>query len=179
MLRLAEVVRCFRPALSGLSPQQGKVCHQILRCRTPALGGFQLQCQECGEEQVLYHACRNRHCPRCQQQASEQWQQRELANVVDASYFHLVFTLPHALNGGTAVPPDKSGGSGSYPETVDVKGVGGLYEALSAAVSTACFAPWFYAYPSLWLAGECLSEAAATACPTGDCGTGGNTGSDR
>ncbi|PWQ97251.1 transposase zinc-binding domain-containing protein [Leucothrix pacifica] len=30
-----------------------------------------------GEEQVLYHACRNRHCPRCQQQASEQWQQRK------------------------------------------------------------------------------------------------------
>ena len=105
MLRLAEVVRCFQSALSGLSPQQGKVCHQILRCRTAALGGFQLQCQECGEEQVLYHACRNRHCPRCQQQASEQWQQRELANVVDASYFHLVFTLPHELNGWVQLHP--------------------------------------------------------------------------
>jgi len=105
MLRLAEVVRGFQSALSGLSPQQGKVCHQILRCRTAALGGFQLQCQECGEEQVLYHACRNRHCPRCQQQASEQWQQRELANVVDASYFHLVFTLPHELNGWVRLHP--------------------------------------------------------------------------
>ncbi|MGB5598350.1 MAG: IS91 family transposase [Thiothrix litoralis] len=105
MLRLAQVVRRFRSQLPSLSPQQGKVCHQILRCRTAALGGLQLQCSDCGEERVRYHACRNRHCPRCQQQASEQWQQREVANVVEAPYFHLVFTLPHELNGWVRLHP--------------------------------------------------------------------------
>jgi integrase len=34
-------------------------------------GGFQLQCQTCDASQLLYHACRNRHCPRCQQQATD------------------------------------------------------------------------------------------------------------
>lgn len=102
MLRLARVVSRFQSALGSISPQQGKVCHQILRCRTEALGGFQLRCQDCGEQQVLYHACRNRHC---QQQASEQWQQRERSNVVDAPYFHLVFTLPHELNGWVRLHP--------------------------------------------------------------------------
>lgn len=105
MLHLAEVVQRFQPGLPPLSPQQAKVCRQVLACRTPALGGFQLCCEQCGEEVRLYHACRNRHCPRCQQQASEVWQQREMANVVPAAYFHLVFTLPHELNGWVRLHP--------------------------------------------------------------------------
>ena len=105
MLRLAEVVQRFQPHLPPLPAPVNKVCQQLLACRTPALGGFQLRCGECGEEVPLYHACRNRHCPRCQQQASEQWQQRELANVVPAPYFHLVFTLPHELNGWVRLHP--------------------------------------------------------------------------
>ena len=40
-----------------------------------------------------------------QQQATEAWTQRELANVVDAAYFHLVFTLPHELNGWVRLHP--------------------------------------------------------------------------
>ncbi|MCB1639718.1 MAG: IS91 family transposase, partial [Thiothrix sp.] len=105
MFRLAQAVARFQDQLPPLLPRQHKVCQQILACRTAALGGFQLQCDACGQEQPLYHACRNRHCPRCQQQASEQWQQRELANVVDAPYFHLVFTLPHELNGWARLHP--------------------------------------------------------------------------
>ncbi|HET8707469.1 MAG TPA: IS91 family transposase, partial [Pseudomonadales bacterium] len=51
-----------------------------------------------GALRYSYHSCRNRHCPQCQTRAKEQWlaaRQRELLNV---PYFHLVFTLPHALN---------------------------------------------------------------------------------
>ncbi|PWQ98015.1 IS91 family transposase [Leucothrix arctica] len=105
MQRLAQVVSQFQPQLPTLSPQQYKVCHQIQRCRTAALGGFQLHCHDCGQAQRLYHACRNRHCPRCQQGASEQWLERELSNVVNAPYFHLVFTLPHDLNGWVRLHP--------------------------------------------------------------------------
>ena len=105
MHRLAEVVNRFKHQLPALSPQQHKVCHQIQRCRTEALGGFQLHCHDCGQSQRLYHACRNRHCPRCQQGASEQWLARELSHVVDAPYFHLVFTLPHELNSWIRLHP--------------------------------------------------------------------------
>ena len=40
------------------------------------------------------------------QRASEQWQQQELGNVVDAPYFHLVFTLPYELNGWVRLHPE-------------------------------------------------------------------------
>ncbi len=108
MIRLSEVMQRFLAAYDSLykrSAAQHKACNQILACRTQALGGFQLRCEACHHEHTLYHACRNRHCPRCQHNASEQWEQLQLAQVVDAPYFHLVFTLPHTLNGWAKLHP--------------------------------------------------------------------------
>ena len=76
-----------------LSPREWHVCHHILDCRTAALGGFALECDQCGETPVLYHACRDRHCPRCQRRASEDWCERQRAAVLPVTYHHLVFTL--------------------------------------------------------------------------------------
>ncbi len=56
-----------------LSPRQWQVCHHVLACRTPALGGFRLACDHCEAEVHGYHACRDRHCPRCQRHASQDW----------------------------------------------------------------------------------------------------------
>jgi hypothetical protein len=47
---------------------------------------------------VLYYACRDRHCPRCQRKASEAWCERQKAAVLPVTYYHLVFTLPHVLD---------------------------------------------------------------------------------
>lgn len=108
MIRLADVFRQFLPDYDALHPrsaQAHKVCQQIEACRTPALGGFQLHCANCDEDGFLYHACRNRHCPRCQHKVSEAWEQGRLADVVDAPYFHLVFTLPHELNSWARLHP--------------------------------------------------------------------------
>ena len=44
------------------------------------------------------HACRDRHCPRCQQRASRRWCERQQAAVLPVGYYHVVFTLPHTLN---------------------------------------------------------------------------------
>lgn len=81
-----------------LSPRQWQVCRHILSCRTPALGGLQLECDRCGVRQPQYHACRDRHCPKCQRRASEAWCARQQAAVLPVTYYHVVFTLPHALN---------------------------------------------------------------------------------
>ncbi len=81
-----------------LSPRQWQVCRHVLDCRTPALGGLRLQCDQCQTVQPQYHACRDRHCPRCQRRASQQWCARQRATVLPVTYHHLVFTLPHALN---------------------------------------------------------------------------------
>ena len=81
-----------------LSPAQGKVCHRIGICRTEALGGQLVHCDHCDFEQHRYHSCRNRHCPKCQHKASQQWCDKQLQQVLPVNYFHVIFTLPHTLH---------------------------------------------------------------------------------
>ena len=99
---LAEVLRRHGPAyLAGhpLSAAKAKVWRAILACRTAALGGHVQTCNTCGTTRHVYHSCRNRHCPRCQTRAKEAWLAARRREVLPVPYFHLVFTLPHDLNG--------------------------------------------------------------------------------
>ena len=99
---LAEVLRTFGPAYlreHALSTAQARVWRAIVACRTPALGSTLQQCDQCGRQQRLFHSCRNRHCPQCQSGARDAWRQAQLAELLPVPYCHLVFTLPHALNG--------------------------------------------------------------------------------
>lgn len=89
-----------------LSPQQSKVIGSIRACRTKALGGQLVHCDHCGFEQHRYHSCRNRHCPQCQQRATQQWCDQQLQHVLPVDYFHLVFTVPHELNGWVQLHPE-------------------------------------------------------------------------
>lgn len=82
-----------------LSAVQGKAWRAIVACRTPALGGHVECCDHCGVLRYLYHSCRNRHCPQCQTRAKEAWLAARRRELLPVPYFHLVFTLPHALNG--------------------------------------------------------------------------------
>lgn len=63
------------------------------------MGGHVAACDSCGLEHYCYHSCRNRHCPKCQTRAKEQWLERQRAQLLPVPYFHVVFTLPHELNG--------------------------------------------------------------------------------
>lgn len=82
-----------------------KVWRAIVACRTPALGGHVESCDRCGSSRHVYHSCRNRHCPRCQTRAKEAWLAARRREVLPVPYFHLVFTLPHGLNGLVAAAP--------------------------------------------------------------------------
>ncbi len=105
-LRMQQVLKQFLPALQqALSHQQLTVCRHLQQCRTEALGGFKLHCGHCGYETTLYHACRNRHCTRCQQQATQQWCDKQASHLLPVTYYHLVFTLPHRLNGWIRLHP--------------------------------------------------------------------------
>jgi len=104
---LAEVLATFGPAYLAshdLPRGAAKVWRAILACRTAALGGHVESCADCGTSRHVYHSCRNRHCPRCQTRAKEAWLAARRREVLPVPYFHLVFTLPHDLNGliGTA-----------------------------------------------------------------------------
>ena len=47
---------------------------------------------------MRYNSCRNRHCPVCQNTQKEEWIAAREAQLLPTKYYHVVFTLPHALN---------------------------------------------------------------------------------
>jgi hypothetical protein len=81
----------------SLSWAQMKVLTAIERCRTAALGGHRDQCVRCGYQAISYNSCRNRHCPKCQTNAREKWLRARQQELLPVGYFHLVFSVPHAL----------------------------------------------------------------------------------
>jgi hypothetical protein len=80
------------------SPQQAKVARDIMNCRTAALGGHVYECEECGHTVIRYNSCRNRHCPLCQGITKAVWVDKRSQDVLNAPYFHLVFTVPEQLH---------------------------------------------------------------------------------
>ena len=99
---VAEVLRAGLPPdyvrAHPMPPQHWRVLRAILACRTPELGGHLYQCSACGERQFVPHSCRNRHCPTCQGANGFAWLEAQQAVLLPIPYFHVVFTLPHALN---------------------------------------------------------------------------------
>ena len=85
-------------ATHALSAAQEKAWRAIAACRTSALGGHAECCDHCGVLRYRYHSCRNRHCPQCQTRAKETWLAARRRELLPVPYFHLVFTLPHAIN---------------------------------------------------------------------------------
>lgn len=88
-----------------LDIRQAAVCRHIQSCRTEALGGRHMRCDHCGHEQILFHSCRDRHCPQCQWRATQQWYDKQSQFLLPVTYYHLVFTLPHELNAWVALYP--------------------------------------------------------------------------
>ncbi len=100
-LELAEIVRAHGAAYRQTHPlarAQRRALYAIEMCRTAALGGHRDTCDTCGAVQISYNSCRNRHGPKCQTLAKERWLAARRAELLPAEYFHVVFTLPHALN---------------------------------------------------------------------------------
>lgn len=97
---IADIVRAHREALEqslALGPAEQRVLSAIALCRTAALGGFVDRCCCCGHEHPAYNSCRNRHCPKCQALAQEQWIAERAEHLLPVRHFHVVFTLPSQL----------------------------------------------------------------------------------
>jgi hypothetical protein len=101
-LEVAEIFRdhgpAWRKANAGhVSRGQLKVMSAIESCRTAALGGHVARCEDCTYTRVAYNSCRNRHCPKCQGSAAQDWLAAREAELLPVPYYHVVFTLPAAL----------------------------------------------------------------------------------
>lgn len=80
------------------SDVQRKAAHAILNCKSGRLGINLSQCTDYGHIEVHNNSCRNRNCPNCQAVLKEIWVDKRRAEVIEAPYFHVVFTLPYELN---------------------------------------------------------------------------------
>lgn len=96
---LREVIAGPLAATLHLSPHQWQTLRALAACRTGALGGQLFYCGACGRAHFVAHSCRNRHCPQCQGAKALEWLAQQESALLPVPYFHLVFTLPHALNG--------------------------------------------------------------------------------
>ncbi len=101
-----QVLSQFLLQPERLDVQRQRVCRHLMQCRTAAMGGRQLHCNACDHEQVQYFSCRDRHCPQCQWRAIQAWAERQRSAVLPVPYHHVVFTLPHQLNGWVQLHPE-------------------------------------------------------------------------
>ena len=98
-LEVADIFRAhggaYRREQTGhLNMPQLKVMSAIENCRTAALGGHVAACTKCDHQHIAYNSCRNRHCPKCQGAAAQDWMQARMEDLLPVQYFHVVFTLP-------------------------------------------------------------------------------------
>ena len=101
-LEVADILRrhgeaYLRDRAGHVGRIERRVIGAITACRTAALGGHVEACEDCGASRIAYNSCRNRHCPKCQGAAREQWLQDRQAELLPVPYFHVVFTLPPAI----------------------------------------------------------------------------------
>jgi hypothetical protein len=102
VVELAEIFRRYGPQYreqygARMPPSHLVAMAAIEQCRTEALGGQVYQCPECGEKRYSYHSCQNRHCPKCQNEAGQEWLEQQQALLLPVPYFLLTFTLPEEL----------------------------------------------------------------------------------
>ena len=96
-----DIFNRFYPAyIEQYSPSaiQMKTAHNIINCKTGAYGSNISICEDCGKIHIHHNSCRNRCCPMCQAIPKELWMDARREDVLDAPYFHLVFTVPDILN---------------------------------------------------------------------------------
>jgi hypothetical protein len=99
---LAEIFRQYGPPyrdkFKGRIPASHLQAMQAIeQCRTEALGGHLYTCEVCGESRYSYHSCKNRHCPKCQNDAGQQWLAQQQTLLLPVPYFMVTFTLPEGL----------------------------------------------------------------------------------
>jgi hypothetical protein len=101
LLEVADILRAHGEAYCTrhpVSPLQAAVLRRLVACRTAALGGHVDACDRCGYTRVSYNSCRDRHCPKCQAMKRAHWLESRLERLLPVEHFHVVFTLPAALN---------------------------------------------------------------------------------
>lgn len=102
MLEVADIFRLHGPGYRAqfgkqLLPSHRRAMQDIETCRTAALGGQLYYCAQCAEQRYSYHSCKNRHCPKCQNEQANDWLAAQQSLLLPVTHFLVTFTLPAAL----------------------------------------------------------------------------------
>ncbi len=97
-----DVFNAFYPGyqkIHELSAAQRKADYHIMDCKAGAFGANVSVCEGCGCISIHYNSCRrDRCCPMCQGFPKEKWVDACREDLLDAPYFHVVFTVPGELS---------------------------------------------------------------------------------
>ena len=99
MPELDDVFRVHGPAYvkkygDRMLPSHKRAMQDIVQCRTGQLGGTTWYCPECADFHYSYHSCKNRHCPKCQNGAADDWMAMQQEKLLPVPYFMITVTLP-------------------------------------------------------------------------------------
>lgn len=102
MLEVAEIFRLHGSAYrekfgDRILPSHRRAMQDIETCRTESLGGQLYFCAQCKQQRYSYHSCKNRHCPKCQNEQANQWLQEQRELLLPTPHFLVTFTLPDEL----------------------------------------------------------------------------------
>lgn len=100
-IELSHILKIYEQELledNKLCPVQKRAINDIISCRTSKLNGHLSRCNNCGHAEQSYNSCRNRNCNKCQFTRQTIWADKLKGKLLPGKYFHLVFTVPEALN---------------------------------------------------------------------------------
>ncbi len=102
MVEVADIFRLHGPSYrekfgNRMLPSHHRAMQDIEQCRTPSLGGQLYYCAQCDEQRYSYHSCKNRHCPKCQNQQANDWLAAQQSLLLPTHHFLVTFTLPAEL----------------------------------------------------------------------------------
>lgn len=99
-VNIQDIIKKFIPEYKKekfLSPEQNTAVSCITNCRTAAMGAHVSECEKCNAKFIHYNSCKNRHCPMCQGIETNEWIDKRQEDVLEAPYYHTVFTVPGEL----------------------------------------------------------------------------------
>ncbi len=102
MLEVADIFRLHGPEYRAkfsarMLPSHRRAMQDIETCRTESLGGQLYYCQQCDQQRYSYHSCKNRHCPKCQNDQANDWLKEQQSLLLPIAHFLVTFTLPAEL----------------------------------------------------------------------------------
>lgn len=104
MVELADIFRRYGPDYierfgARMLPSHRRAMQDIVACRTEQMGGQLYRCEnpDCEQFVYAYHSCGNRSCPKCGQDKTQRWIEKQHNLLLAIHYFLVTFTLPCEL----------------------------------------------------------------------------------